>query len=249
MTNFHEFQHLYESLSTARRAHASVSPRWGNIRWQVLCHRCSEPAQHITSLLTQHQDRGVIRRRRNRVVDTKSLRCPWWACRGQPAPHMQSGQTGGLLSLQADGEMFDWKNTNPRKPQFGPDILNQLHASAWSSHSNLILQLGSSHLIWSVRYHGGHSSSPRQCLTHLPRLLYTPRGNQATDESEPRCLTSSGWTKFGNTIYAIYIEDNVTVLKVSLNIVKDLCQIDLTPIRNFKYCFTIENKWFRSLQT
>ena len=82
----------------------------------------------------------------------------------------------------------------------------------------------------------------KQCLTHLPCLLYTPRGNQATDESEPRCLTSSGWTKFGNTIYAIYIEDNVTVLKVSLNIVKDLCQIDLTPIRNFKYCFTIENK-------
>ena len=79
-------------------------------------------------------------------------------------------------------------------------------------------------------------------VINLPRLLYTPRGNQATDESEPRCLTSSGWTKFGNTIYAIYKEDIVTVLKVSLNIVKDLCQIDLTPIRNFKYCFTIENK-------
>ena len=28
--------------------------------------RCSEPARHITSLLTQHQDRGVRRRRRSR---------------------------------------------------------------------------------------------------------------------------------------------------------------------------------------
>ena len=38
------------------------------------------------------------------------------------------------------------------------------------------------------------------------------RGNQATDEGEPRCFDQRVFSKFGNTIYAtFYIEDIVTV--------------------------------------
>ena len=41
------------------------------------------------------------------------------------------------------------------------------------------------------------------------------RGNQATDESEPRCLTS-GWTQFGNTIMQFLYKRQCDCLKVSL---------------------------------
>ena len=189
MTNFHEFVHLHES-QTARRAQPGVSPRCSNIRWQALCHRCSEPARHITSLLTKTSDReesGVRRR-------------------------------GG-------GELPEVVNTKCKK-QFGPDI----------SVINFMPVLGPSHYksnqIKSVRCRHVRRS-PRQCLTHLPCLLYTPRGNQATDESEKRCLTS-GWTQFGNTIMQFLYKRQCDCLKVSQNIVKDLCNIDLTPIFNFK---------------
>ena len=79
MTNFHEFVHLHES-QTARRAQPGVSPRWTNIRWQVLCHRCSEPARHITSLLTKTSDReesGVRRRRSRHFYVTITRSCEY----------------------------------------------------------------------------------------------------------------------------------------------------------------------------
>ena len=189
MTNFHEFVHLHES-QTARRAQPGVSPRCSNIRWQVLCHRCSKPARHITSLLTKTSDReesGVRRR-------------------------------GG-------GELPEVVNTKCKK-QFGPDI----------SVINFMPVLGPSHYksnqIKSVRCRHVRRS-PRQCLTHLPHLLYTPRGSQAADEGEARC--------FGQRVdpvwkhnYAILYKRQCDCLRVSLNIVKDLCNIDLTPIFNFK---------------
>ena len=149
MTNFHEFVHLHES-QTARRAQPGVSPRCSNIRWQVLCHRCSKPARHITSLLTKTSDReesGVRRRGR--------------------------------------GELPEVVNTSAS------------HSLAQISLINFMPVLGSSHQTWRLPGYGapdlnkcqvpvkrGQPDSPRQCLTHLPHLLYTPRGNQATDESE-----------------------------------------------------------------
>ena len=77
MTNFHEFVHLHES-QTARRAQPGVSPRCSNIRWQVLCHRCSKPARHITSLLTKTSDReesGVRRRGRGELPEVVNTKC------------------------------------------------------------------------------------------------------------------------------------------------------------------------------
>ena len=78
------------------------------------------------------------------------------------------------------GELPEVVNTKCKK-QFGPDI----------SVINFMPVLGPSHYksnqIKSVRCRHVRRS-PRQCLTHLPCLLYTPRGNQATDESEPRCF-------------------------------------------------------------
>ena len=46
--------------------------------------------------------------------------------------------------------------------------------------------------------------------------------------------------EFGSTIHAIL--GQCDGLKVFLNIMKDLCNFDLTTICNFKYCFIIGNK-------
>ena len=60
--------HLHESQSTARRAHAGCVASLGqlSIRWKRGMIRCLTHATPGTSLLTQHQDRGVRRRRRSR---------------------------------------------------------------------------------------------------------------------------------------------------------------------------------------
>ena len=92
-TNFHEFQ------STARRVHAGCVAILEQYPVAGSMTRCSEPARHITSLLTQHQDRGVRRR-------------------GVGEAEISMWQLPGVV------------NTSARKPQFGPDIRNQLHASA-----------------------------------------------------------------------------------------------------------------------
>ena len=96
--------------------------------------------------------------------------------------------------------------------------------------------------------------SARQCLTHLPCLLLLLKDTHHKETRQRMKASQDVWPAAGGPsletqFMQFYTKDNVTVLKVSLNIVKDLCQIDLTPIRNFKYCFTIENKWFKSLQT
>ena len=220
MTNFHEFQ------STARRAHAGVSPRWSNIRWQVLCPVVQSPRD------TSHHF----------------------------SPNIKTEESGGeeeekqkFLCDKLPGVV----NTSSRKPQFGPDILNQLHASAGilSLQSNEC-QVPVKRLTTLVKRspampdtptkdaaEDGKVPQPRAAspVINLPRLLYTPRGNQATDESEPRCLTS-GWTKFGNTIHAILYKGHCDCLKGFSKYREGFVPIDLTPIRNFKYCFTIENK-------
>ena len=84
---------------------------------------------------------------------------------------------------------------------------------------------------------------------HQPTVPFSAHHEETRQRMKRAEMSDQRVDQVSFTIYAIYIEDNVTVLKVSLNIVKDLCQIDLTPIRNFKYCITIENKWFKSLQT
>ena len=75
-----------------------------------------------------------------------------------------------------------------------------------------------------------------------PALPDTPRGNQATDEGEPRCFDQRVFLSLGTQLCNFLYRGQCDCLKVSLDIVKDLCNIDLTPIVNFKYCFTIENK-------
>ena len=101
------------------------------------------------------------------------------------------------------------------KPQFGPDIPNQLHASARQKEMEKVSGTRQTGLraapgnAWTHLYTQNKSDKcqePRLWNTRIhmqPALSDTPRGNQATDEGEPRCLTSSGWTKFGITIYAI----------------------------------------------
>ena len=69
MVNLHEPQHTFMSPEinspacprrVCRLVGAILYPVAGRMT------RCSEPARHTTSLLTQHQDRGVRRRRRSR---------------------------------------------------------------------------------------------------------------------------------------------------------------------------------------
>ena len=131
------------------------------------------------------------------------------------SPNIETEESGGG---EADISMWQLPgvvNASAGKPQFGPDILNQLHASAGilSLQSNEC-QVPVKRLTTLVKRSPAMPDTPTKDaaedgkvpepkaaspVINLPRLLYTPRGNQATDESEPRCLTS-GWTKFGNTI-------------------------------------------------
>eukprot|EP00090_Calanus_glacialis_P045082 TRINITY_DN816_c0_g1_i1.p1 TRINITY_DN816_c0_g1~~TRINITY_DN816_c0_g1_i1.p1 ORF type:complete len:101 (-),score=22.26 TRINITY_DN816_c0_g1_i1:409-711(-) len=78
--NFHDFLHLHEPQSTARRAQPGVSPRCGNIRWKRGMIRCLTHATPGTSLPSQHptrqqeeekQVRGEVRRRRSESEESR----------------------------------------------------------------------------------------------------------------------------------------------------------------------------------
>ena len=72
MTNFHEFQHLYEPQSTARRGR--VCHCWGNIRWRGAIPLFRARATHHL-LLTRTSDRGVRRRRGGQLADICEYKC------------------------------------------------------------------------------------------------------------------------------------------------------------------------------
>ena len=102
MVNLHEPQHTFMSPEinspacprrVCRLVGAILYPVAGRMT------RCSEPARHTTSLLTQHQYRE----------------------------ESGGGEGGADISMWQLPEVV---NTSARKPTFGPDILNQLHASA-----------------------------------------------------------------------------------------------------------------------
>ena len=160
MTNFHEFVHLHES-QTARRAQPGVSPRWTNIRWQVLCPVVQSPRDTSHHFSPNIRPRGVRSREEEKrhfyMTVTRSCEYKLIATVWPRYPKSTSCQCWDPLIKHGD-----CPGTEPRiSPQNREP---------------------------KVSGTGKCRKPPATCLTHLPQSVYTPRGNQASEGSEPRCF-------------------------------------------------------------